>query len=119
MAQILLNLEIGIRMIRRELDDSLSNLTKTLDEIEAPIHKICCKIRDEKDAFGNYKLVVPIAAYHYKQFENIYRMLLKIYEGFQKGLVCPAHIEKLGKMVHGKRIDIPTVLEKIIFDLSI
>ena len=116
MAQILLNIEIGIRFLRREVEDTLSKL---LDEIEAPIHKICCKIREEKDAFGNYKLVVPIATYHYKQFEIIYRMLLKIYEGFKKGLVCPEHIEKLGKTIHGKRIDVPTVLEKIICDLSI
>ena len=37
----------------------------------------------------------------------------------EKVLVCPAHIEKLGKTIHGKRIDVPTVLEKIIVDLSI
>ena len=116
MAQILLNIEIGIRFLRRELDDTLSKL---LDEIEAPIHKICCKIREEKDAFGNYNLVVPMANSQYKQFASVYGMLLKIYKGFQKGLVCPAHIEKLGKMIHCKRIDIPTVLEKIIVDLSI
>lgn len=119
MAQILLNIEIGIRFLRRELDDTLSDLAQMLDEIEEPIHKICCKIRDEKDEFGNYSLVVPMANYQYNQFASVYGMLLKIYKEFQKGLVCPTHIEKLGKTIHGKRIDVPTVLEKIICDLSI
>lgn len=54
MAQILLNIEIGIRFLRRELDDTLSKL---LDEIEEPIHKICCKIRGEKMHSGTTVLL--------------------------------------------------------------
>lgn len=123
MSQILLNLESGIKTIlyslhEQRVDKNLINLIVTLKQIKVPISKICDKIREKDDAFGNHTVVVPLTKMDYKHLSKLYHILLNIYEEWQKGLVCPITIKKVDKLVYNMNIDIPTSLELILFNVS-
>lgn len=123
MAQILLNLESGINILlnalkENKMDGNMQQFVATLETLKVPISKICDKIRERDDAFGNPKLVVPLTKMEYKHLSKLYHILLNIYEEWKKGLVCPTTIKKVNQLVYNMNIDIPQSLELILFNVS-
>ena len=123
MAQILLNLESGINILLNELkenkmDGNIQQFVATLETLKVPISKICDKIRERDDAFGNHTFVVPLTKMDYKHLSKLYHILLNIYEEWKKGLVCPTTIKKVDQFVYNMNIDIPQSLELILFNVS-
>lgn len=123
MEQILLNLESGINILLNELkenkmDGNMQQFVATLETLKVPISKICDKIRERDDAFGNHTVVVPLTKMDYKNLSKLYHILLNIYEEWQKGLVCPITIKKVDKLVYNMNINIHQSLELILFNVS-
>ena len=123
MAQILLNLESGINILLNELkenkmDGNIQQFVATLEMLKVPISKLCDKIRERDDAFGNPTFVVPLTKMDYKHFSKLYHILINIYEELKMGLVCPTTLKKVDKLVYNMNIDIPQSLELILFNVS-
>ena len=122
MAQILLNLESGLKTLinalkEENMEDKGMNLVATLNTLKIPISKICDKIRERNDAFGNTTFVVPLTNMAYKHLSNLYHILLNIYEEWKKGSLCPITLKKFDGLVYNMNIDIPQLLEIILFNI--